>query len=608
MISSLLFFLNTNLLLTPRLAISIAPLPAEIGISYLVAFVILAILGFFRSATTNHKPSFILNQKKIQDDWQARSSFTTILLPIMGLFIFAFNAIAWSVYGLISVIEFFAFLFTSLWWVIRWVWYNFFHPVVFFIVKLLWHYIIIWSWRFFKLAITRIPEAYSLSTAKNGFISVLSISFIVLLLFYLGSILAQPWIFIVIVFAFLFGIVFFSIYTLYNDPDRTFNEFWTGTVITKFAIIVTTSIISISLIIALHLFAGTSVQLPILGISFPITQVLTILFVITIIISIFANTIMPAYMYESNGLFETKDFLINTGIRLPRIIGATPFVLLGGAIASIATLLIGALLWWSTNTTKEIFCERALDRLNTELNEEETVLRKTIDTKILPRQAQEITKDNARRIAILESRIFSLNQFTNDWFAILRNLPGGIRDTDSNRNNLKFIDQDYKRDHEKISNAIEDAETKIAELTANFEANPDNANLEKRIDNEKERYNNLKTRLNKIEVNHIVAKSLENERIRSTRATNVMWVLGTLFALIGYALLIAIILTPFWVYRTKVYFDLYTYHHEGKSYLTEQIEFYKERNINQPLLGFFVLLIIIIISVAVFLGWLNMMA
>ncbi|MFP4555479.1 MAG: hypothetical protein ACLFNU_01300 [Bacteroidales bacterium] len=605
---SFLLSLNALNILVPKLATNVAPFPTNTWIGYAGILVLLAILGYFRSATTNQMPSFILDQKKIQEDWQIRSQFTTILLPIMGLLIFIFNAFAWGVYGLVSIIEFFAFLFTSLWWVISWIWFNFLHPVVFFIVKLLWHYIIIWSWRFFKIAITRIPEAYSLSTIKNGFLSVFSISFMVLLLFYLGSIMAQPWIYIVIVFAFLFGIVFFSIYTLYNDPERTFNEFWTGTVVSKFAIIVTTSIVSIAVIIALHLFAGTAVQIPVLGTSFPIAQLLTILFIITFITSVFANTIMPAYMYENNGVFETKDFLISTGLRLPRLIGAAPFVLLGGAIASIATVLIGSLLWWSTNTTKEIFCERALDKLNTELNEEQTVLRKTISSKILPRQAHEITKDNTRRIAILESRIFSLNQFKNDWLAILQNLPEGYRRTTPYKNNIKLIEQDYKRDKEKITNAIDEAETKLAELTTKHEMAPDNINLEKRVERERERINDFKTLLNKTEVERIVSISMENERVRSTKATNVMWILGTLFSLIGYALLIAIVLTPFWVYRTKVYFDLYTYHHEGKSYLTEQIEFYKERNRNQPLLGFFVLLIIILISLAVSFGWFMMVA
>jgi len=78
-----------------------------------------------------------------------------------------------------------------------------------------------------------------------------------------------------------------------------------------------------------------------------------------------------------------------------------------------------------------------------------------------------------------------------------------------------------------------------------------------------------------------------------------MWVLGSFLALLGLVLLSAIVLTPFWVYRTKTYFDLYDYHHEGKSYLEEQIDFYRARNVNQPLLGFFVVIIIIALGLIV---------
>ena len=106
----------------------------ETGI--LVIFIALAFLGFFRSVATGAKPSFILDQKRIHEEWLTRSSFSALLLPIMGFFIFIFNAFAWAIYGLISIVEFIGFIFKAIWWAILWIWNEFIHPVVFFIVKL----------------------------------------------------------------------------------------------------------------------------------------------------------------------------------------------------------------------------------------------------------------------------------------------------------------------------------------------------------------------------------------------------------------------------------------------------------------------------------------
>jgi hypothetical protein len=75
-----------------------------------------------------------------------------------------------------------------------------------------------------------------------------------------------------------------------------------------------------------------------------------------------------------------------------------------------------------------------------------------------------------------------------------------------------------------------------------------------------------------------------------------MWVIGTFFAMLGLVLLSAIVFTPYWVYQSKFYFDLYSYHHEGRTYVSEQVEFYQNRNTNQPLLGFFVLLVFIVLA------------
>lgn len=558
----------------------------EAGI--LIIFITLVFLGFFRSVATGLKPTFILDQKRIHEEWLTRSSFSALLLPIMGFFIFIFNAFAWAIYGLISIVEFIGFIFKAIWWAILWLWNEFIHPVVFFIVKLVWHYLIIWSWRFFKLAITRIPEAYSVQTFKKGFISVLSLSFIALFFIYLSNILQQEWILIVMVFALLFGVTFFSLFTLYDDEKRRFDEFWTKMVMSKLGILVIACIVSASVIVALHMFAETAIQIPALGIAYPISIILFMVAVVAIISAAVTNAIAPAYTKENNGNFDEKGFLINTGIRLPRLIGSAPFLIIGGIITSLLTIIIGTFLWWSTNTVKETFCVEAQSKLESELvlaNEQFNIF---YNANARANVALDFTNKRLKRIATLESRVYALDLLAQDWLEILRNLPEGIRNTNSEKLNIERLQKNYATRSVELSEMIGTIEKNIATLRSTATDTPQV--IEAQIEIEKDRLEKLKNHRGLTESQHILKTSLTEYRIGSIRYTNVMWIIGTFIAMLGLVILSAIVFTPFWIYRTKFFFDLYSYHHEGESYLKEQIDFYKARNRNQPLLGFFVLL------------------
>jgi hypothetical protein len=590
--------LPLNILEDPDFLIKYAFLIIFIGL-----FIFLALLGFIRATIMIIKPDFILNQKKIQDDWSSRTSVTSMLLPVLAFFIFLFNAVGWMVYGIVTIFEFIAFIFKSLWriitWIVLWIWNEVIHPVIFFIVKLVWHYLIIWSWRFFKLAITRIPEAFSVSTFRNGFISVLGISFIVFFLLYLTSILEQEWIIIAMTLPFLLSIVFFAGYTLYNDSKRNFSEYWSLLSTSRHAVMILIAILSTAVILLLHIFAGTAIQLPVLGISFPIVQVLLIILVIAILSSLIANTILPAYLVSKGGEFETKDFLKNTAIRLPRYIGAVPFVLFGGGITSLATLIIGGFLWWSTNEIKQGFSENAMNKMQNELYNYNADFYAFADTVSQVNRAKEYPIKKLRRIAVLESRIYTLDFFSENWYEVMFNLSSGVRSVKTQKNIIISLERKYKDDYERITKEISDLDAKLCEIKAAFNSEPENSLHSKNIEITQSSIRSFRHQLNKLESAFILNVRLTEATIRSYRATNFMWIVGSFFAMLGLVLLTAIVLTPFWVYRTKTYFDLFDYHHEGKSYLEEQIEYYKERNVNQPLLGFFVVVIVIVLALIV---------
>lgn len=571
-------------------------------ISLAIPLIALAFLGFFRHLVNGKKPDFILDHKKIHDEWLSRGSFSAILLPIMGFFIFIFNAVAWAIYGIISIFDFIGFIGKAIWWAIVWLWNEFMHPVVFFIAKLLWHYVIIWSWRYFKLAITLIPEAFSVSTFKNGFISVLAVSFVTLFFLYLSSILQLPWILIILFFAILFSVLFFTLYTLYNDEKRSFSEFWTGTLMAKLGILVLISIVSASIVTVFHMFAGTAIQAPMLGLAHPISLALIAVLVVTVVASLVFNALAPAYTSENNGDFDNKEFLINTGLRLPRLLGSIPFFTIGSILASLITLIIGTFLWWSTNTIKASFCEQSLNKMQNELSMANSHFNAFYNVNAQANMANDFATKRVKRMAVLESRIFALEIFEDNWINLISNLPKGIRSTKGEKNKLEIIERRYADESVEIAEEIGQAEKVVADIQAKLKSTPNNPELDAQAEIIKAQLDDLRLNRNRLESQFILNTSLTQARIKSIKYTNAMWVIGSFFAMLGLVLLSAIVFTPYWVYQSRFYFDLYSYHHEGKSYLTEQIEFYQSRNPNQPLLGFFVLLIIITLSVIGLIG------
>ena len=68
-------------------------------------------------------------------------------------------------------------------------------------------------------------------------------------------------------------------------------------------------------------------------------------------------------------------------------------------------------------------------------------------------------------------------------------------------------------------------------------------------------------------------------------------IFGILLALIGFILFFSVLFTNLWTYMVNYNYFIYDYEQEGIHYINSQISFYKEKNKNQPLLGWTILLL-----------------
>ena len=76
-------------------------------------------------------------------------------------------------------------------------------------------------------------------------------------------------------------------------------------------------------------------------------------------------------------------------------------------------------------------------------------------------------------------------------------------------------------------------------------------------------------------------------------------IFGILLALIGFILLFSILFTNLWTYMVNYNYFIYDYEQEGIHYINSQISFYKEKNKNQPLLGWAILFMFTVILIGI---------
>ena len=76
-------------------------------------------------------------------------------------------------------------------------------------------------------------------------------------------------------------------------------------------------------------------------------------------------------------------------------------------------------------------------------------------------------------------------------------------------------------------------------------------------------------------------------------------IFGILLALMGFVLFFSILFTNLWTYMVNYNYFIYDYEQEGIHYVNSQISFYKEKNKNQPLLGWTILLLFSFILIGI---------
>ncbi len=293
-----------------------------------------ALIGFLRSGIDSSKPEGLLAIKEISDKWMNDnnwlSRFSLIFLP----FLFLYNLLLWFVFGLKSILDFFLFLFTKIWWLIMFFWNEILTPSIFWLIKLVWHYPIGFLWKFFEFSFSNIGIVLKKDSLTFSFIRLLKLISVTAMI-YLGY-LFYPNIISLVLGSILFFLYFqFTIfkYIGHYRPEYTADK-----------VIPSIKLISIWLAIAV---VSSSILIFILDLNIffvsalgsSLNQVLLPIALLIVVALLASITCLAPYYATRDGV-NTLEFLKAILFRIPKLIYAQPFQLIGAAIVSIIPFIV----------------------------------------------------------------------------------------------------------------------------------------------------------------------------------------------------------------------------------------------------------------------------
>jgi len=297
----------------------------------------LPLLGYLRSSIDGKKPGYLLDTQSIIKKWQSENNWAARFSPLCAIFIFLFNLIAWGVYGLVSVVEFIAFFVKKIWWLLLWCWNEVLHPTVFALVRLIWHYLVVFSWKFFSFAFAKIPEGVkkdNILFALKKLLILGGVSAVAATVYLLTMNLVVLVIASLVVF-YLFQYTVFSTISFYRPDDFKASPVFPGLTISILWLAL--SIVSTAIIVLLTQFADVYI---ISGLSVILIQVF-LPFAILFGLAFMSTTFyLPAYIKENGHDVDMLKFMKTWLFRFPKLFFSQPFQFIGLLILSIIPAMI----------------------------------------------------------------------------------------------------------------------------------------------------------------------------------------------------------------------------------------------------------------------------
>ena len=314
-----------------------------------LALLILSLIGVFRNQFTDTSPKSLINLSDTTQKWITDKSWFSRLTPLFSVFIIVYNFIIWALYGITTILDGLLYIFKIAISIFKWIWNEILHPTVFLVVKLIWHYFVIFIWKFFSASVNT-NNFTILSKRKNiifSFKMLLQIFSISAFFFLISTYYNFSFISVAIISLIIIVLIQYQIFRSTNFYTET-----NSSTLRKMKIVGTSILSTLIFLGLIFIFKNYSDKIIIQGLGVSIAQISTPIILISLITFLGSTFFLSPYVIKSNdSSFELFDFLKQFLLRLPKYIYSLPFHILGLIIATIIPAIIVFVLSFGINFT-----------------------------------------------------------------------------------------------------------------------------------------------------------------------------------------------------------------------------------------------------------------
>jgi hypothetical protein len=284
------------------------------------------VIGFIVSKLLNIANNRLFEIKNITDELTSSTPWLKAFAPLITLFYLLSNLIFWTLFGFEQLLVLVLLLMGWVKQFFLWIWRIILNPTIVFLIKMLWHYPVVFTWKFTRLAFSQIIPSMSFGHLISGAIALLRFLLFVILLYVCDSLIDQTWFtFIAVPF-----ISFAAVYTLitlglvFSESEHLVND--RKALLTRFSILIVLSSVVSGILSALY-FNQDKISVSEFG--FPLSEFLIPAFIALLFIIFMSIPFGVAHYVKNKTLGSFSDYTKELLLRLPKLIYSLPFQTLG---------------------------------------------------------------------------------------------------------------------------------------------------------------------------------------------------------------------------------------------------------------------------------------
>jgi len=346
----------------------------------LFALLLLHIVARIAAARSGRRPTYLLDLKDLQHEWASSKWYWRVFMPLLSMLVLGYLALAWAVHGahvlldllvqlLLLVLravlwlwKWFLWLLGKLWWGLQWLWREVIDVTVVLVLKLIWHYVFVWTYRLLLWCLQRAFAGYSWNLWRAGLPHVLLAMLLIVAGTWVSSLASSFWPLACLVLPAYLILLGGAGTVLHQAAGGVGQPPWRKVLYRHPLTWGGGALLSVGLFLLLGAVPWPGLRLMLWGLSLDLALVVVPAALLLVFAFVAAAAMLPAYARATQGDVALLPFTRAAAWRFLKYLASTPYKALGIAIVSVLPLVLGVLLYAGiTQATGLVGAQRSAD-------------------------------------------------------------------------------------------------------------------------------------------------------------------------------------------------------------------------------------------------------